>query len=369
MQTVTTTPFGRRPVTACQIESSALAARPAPVPQVDKWEVMKNLSLARDHFGVSDRTLSVLNVLVGVHGARMLSEGDLLIVYASNAVLSDRAHGMPESTLRRHLAALVGAGLIARHDSPNGKRYVRRDGAGDAMRAFGFDLRPLLVRSVEIAIAAQAERERLAQAAALREEVVLLIRDAVKLADHAVAEGHPAEALTDRVALVRRQLRRKLPLAALAETRDQLKGLVDKLRDSLAAEVERPVATVEMSGCDSRNERHIQEPDKEQSDSEGPDLDRTLRSCPDVLAYAPDGIRSWEAFIALMSRLAPMTGVDLATWTDACRSMGPREAATALAGIVQRIAEIRSPGAYLRTLAKKARAGRFEAERGLGQAA
>lgn len=359
MQTVTTTPFGRRPVTACHMELSALAARPAPVPQVDKWQVMKDLSTAREAFGISDRTVAVLNVLIGVHRERMLAEGDLLIVYASNAVLSERAHGMPESTLRRHLAALVEAGLIARHDSPNGKRYVRRDGAGDAMRAFGFDLRPLLVRSVEIAMAAEAERSRQAQVAALREEVVLLIRDAVKLAEFA---GEPMDALTDRVALVRRQMRRKLGLEGLMQLRDQLGALVEKARESLSVAVETPVATVGMSGCDSENERHIQEPDKEQSDSKGQGLGEILARCPDVLPYAPDGVRSWEEFTALMARLAPMTGVDVPTWRDACQSMGPREASVALAGIVQRIGDIRSPGAYLRTLAKKARAGRLVAD-------
>lgn len=366
MQTVTTTPFGRRPVTAGQIELSALAARPAPVPAVDKWEVMQDLSLARAAFGVSDRTLSVLNVLVGVHAARALAEDDMLIVYASNATLSARAHGMPESTLRRHLAALVEAGLIARHDSPNGKRYLRRDGAGETMRAFGFDLRPLLIRSAEIARAAQAERGRQAEAAALREEIVLLIRDAVKLADHA---GH-AE-LADRVALVRRDLRRKLELEALSELRDRLAALVDKARESCAPEVPEAVAPVKMSGCDSRNERHIQEPDKEHTDSEraGPDLRTVLNRCPDVLDYAPEGVRSWEGLVSLMARLAPMTGVDLPTWREACQSLGPIEAAVAMAGIVQRIGEIRSPGAYLRTLARKARAGGFDANRVMPRAA
>ncbi|WP_375689921.1 plasmid replication protein RepC [Pseudooceanicola sp. LIPI14-2-Ac024] len=369
MQTVTTTPFGRRPVTAGQIESAALAARPAPVPQVDKWEVMKDLSTARAGFGISDRTLAVLNVLVGVHSERMLADGDMLIVYASNATLSARAHGMPESTLRRHLAALVEAGLIARHDSPNGKRYVRRDGDGDAMRAFGFDLRPLLVRACEIALAARAERQRLSVIAARREEVVLLMRDAGKLADYAAGQGTNTDALADRLLLAKRELRRKLDLDTLETLRDALVSLVDKLRETVAVEVEAPVAPTELSACDSQNERHIQEPDKKQSDlkGQGPDLRTVLNRCPDILPYADDGVRTWDDFTRLMARIAPMTGIDLPTWTDACRAMGPIEAAIAVAGIVQRIGMIRSPGAYLRTLAKKARGGAFSVDQMLGQ--
>ncbi len=55
--------------------------------------------------------------------------------------------GMPASTLRRHLAVLVDAGLIVRRDSPNGKRYARKNRAGAIELAFGFDLSPLVVRS------------------------------------------------------------------------------------------------------------------------------------------------------------------------------------------------------------------------------
>lgn len=327
---------------------------------------MKDLGLARAAFGISDRTLSVLNVLVGVHGERVLAEGDAMVVHASNATLSARAHGMPESTLRRHLAALVEAGLIARHDSPNGKRYVRRDGDGGALRAFGFDLRPLLVRAGEIAMAAQAERQRQAECAALREEVVLLLRDAVKLGEYLEGQGTETDALSDRAALVRRQLRRKLGSEALVALRDQLRELVEKAADMARPVVDNPVeapaetvaTTDETSACDSRNERHIQEPDKEHIDKRGqvPELHRILAACPDVLPYAPEGVRNWDQFIALMARLAPMTGIDLPTWSVACRAMGPAGAAAATAGIVQRIGAIRSPGAYLRSLARKAQA-------------
>ena len=82
----------------------------------------------------------------------MLKDGQPLIVFPSNASLSERAHGMAESTLRRHLASLVGAGLLIRRDSPNGKRFSRKALDGER-RAFGFDLRPLLVMAADIAAA------------------------------------------------------------------------------------------------------------------------------------------------------------------------------------------------------------------------
>ena len=60
--------------------------------------------------------LAVLSALLSFHRGKELADDDALIVFPSNAALSERAHGMAESTLRRHLAALVRAGLILRRD-------------------------------------------------------------------------------------------------------------------------------------------------------------------------------------------------------------------------------------------------------------
>ncbi|MBR9893206.1 hypothetical protein GYB14_16015 [bacterium] len=106
MQRLTTTSFGRRPLSAAQLEAVTRLDRPAPVASMDKWELLTQLTAARESYELSDRTLRVLAVLLGVHRERELTDGAPLIVYASNATLCERAHGMPESTLRRHLAAL-----------------------------------------------------------------------------------------------------------------------------------------------------------------------------------------------------------------------------------------------------------------------
>ncbi|MCR8550565.1 replication initiation protein RepC [Salipiger sp. P9] len=360
MQRVTTTPFGRRPVSACQMATCARMDRPAPVTSIDKWEVLSWLSAARESFGLSDRTLRVLSVLLSFHGPRELNETDGLIVYASNARLSERAHGMPESTLRRHLATLVEAGLLIRHDSPNGKRYLRRDTDGGALRAFGFDLRPLLHRCGEFAAEARAADQRRNEIALLREEFVLLMRDAAKLTDLADDDN----TLQDFLTLGKRLLRRKLTLDELTRMRDTLKPMVEALVEKLTPETpEIDPVTPEMSALGNQNERHIQDSDKSLIDLKAPQrksLSPILRACPDVLPYAEKGLHSWEEFVQLMARMAPMTGIDRATWQEACRSMGSVDAATTLAGIIQRIGSIRSPGAYLRSLSKKARDGGFD---------
>lgn len=96
---------------------------------------------------MTHRDQTVLIALLSVLPERERADGENLIVFPSNATLSDRTHGMTESNPRRHPAALVGAGLIARHDSPNGKHYAARGVDGEVVRAFGFGLHPLLVQT------------------------------------------------------------------------------------------------------------------------------------------------------------------------------------------------------------------------------
>ena len=60
----------------------------------------------------------------------MAGSGVELMVFAANRRITERARGISEATLRRHLAALVEGGWVIRRDSPNGKRYPRREYRG-----------------------------------------------------------------------------------------------------------------------------------------------------------------------------------------------------------------------------------------------
>src|ERR1700761_6873258 len=146
---IPTTPFGRRALTLAHVATQIAVSNRPPDKVVHKWQIFRAICTARPRLGVSERALSVLNALLTFHPETALTGEDDLIVFPSNHQLSRRAHGMPASTLRRHLAVLVDAGLIVRRDSPNGKRYARKGDAGEIELAFGFDLSPLVVRSEE----------------------------------------------------------------------------------------------------------------------------------------------------------------------------------------------------------------------------
>ncbi len=369
-------------MTAGYLATQALAEAPAPSSSVNKWQVFRDLTTARSHFGLSSRSLTVLSALLSFHPGDMLEDRGPLIVFPSNRTLGERAHGMAESTLRRHLAALLDAGLIARHDSPNGKRYATRTVTGRLSVAFGFDLRPLLVRAAEIAHAAAMHRVAQAQLSRRREAIVLQLRDAAKILDYLTGHaGCPVPTdLTCEADDLRRELRRRLTDRDLnaVETRIvTLMVMVDKL-------LEIHLKATKPSGYDGGNERHIQDSNQNTYESEGamkihaaandakktdaaetaPPLPLALvtEACPALTDYAQTEIQHWRDLVSEMDQICPWLGITPETWQAAKRQMGPCTAAVVAACILQRADRILSPGGYLRDLTRRSAEGRFRPE-------
>jgi len=387
MDQLTTTPFGQRPVTAALLQRASAARATAEIPHCDKWQLFRALCTARQRFNLSDRDLTVLNALLSFHKGPSLSDNANLVVFPSNRALGERAHGMAESTLRRHLAVLVRSGLICRHDSPNGKRYAARDRDGEIVRAFGFSLRPLLQHARQItdtSIEVQADAARLKR---LGEEVSLLNRDAVKLAEYGIETGisAPWQTLQDELTEISKHKRRKLGYALLSELGDKLRTLLQRIRHYL-------FKAEDLSGSDSETERHYQSSHKDFYESElvietqlnGTDstslssappeeptalepncrqpnlpLGLVLKACPDILPYASHPVQHWHELVGLMASVRSYMGISPDAWAQAQRVMGAEVAAITVAAILQRVDDIRSPGGYLRSLTSKSAAGGF----------
>ena len=383
MEILTTTPFGPRPVTDALLQQARAARARAPLPRSDKWGLFRELCTARAAFGLSDRDLTVLAALLSFHPSPDLEDDGALIVFPSNAALSERAHGMAESTLRRHLAALVRAGVVARHDSPNGKRYAARGGDGRIARAFGFDLRPLLLCAAEAARAAQAVRETQDRTRRLREEITVLKRDAIKLSDYG-AEVAPApawEELRARLLDVHRRSRRKADIEALKILKADIEALLIEIR--VRIEVDDNVKSENMGANDNDFGRHYHnsKPDSncfepchengrgrgarddgtETVESRTPDLPFAIvqKACPDISDYTHDGLRGWGDLCRAADFVRGMMGISPDAWARAIAVMGHPTAAVTLACILQRVDHIRSPGGYLRCLTGKAEDGGF----------
>ena len=259
-----TTPFGRRSLTLAHVASQMVATARPPEKIVHKWKIFHAICTARPRLGVSERALSVLNALLTFHPETALTGEDDLIVFPSNHQLARRAHGMPASTLRRHLAVLVDAGLIVRRDSPNGKRYARKDDAGEIELAFGFDLSPLVVRSEEFeSLAADIEAE--ARALKLvRERITLCRRDIAKMIATGIEEAVPTRRGGQGPAdwqVVHAAFRAIVDQIPRTATRQELEPIADELSqlaDDVLNLLETHIKSKNPSANESHSERHIQ---------------------------------------------------------------------------------------------------------------
>ncbi|OWV72675.1 replication initiation protein RepC [Rhizobium sp. R339] len=406
-----TTPFGRRPMSLGMLASQQLAETIEPGMKRSKWKLFRAICEARPALGVTDRALTVLDALLTFYPDDEISEEKGLIVFPSNAQLSLRARGMTPATLRRHLAVLVEAGLILRKDSPNGKRYARRDRAGAIGEAFGFSVAPLLARATEIEnLAAQAiaDRELLR---ATRERLTVCRRDISKLISTAIDEAVPGD--WEQMTMMFRDLVARIPRMASIEELISLLDEMGLLRDEAVNLLERHIKREKIDANESQIERHKQnsnpksiyelEPsfDTKQGEtavtnnegmaepldvrrlkplrpSAGPagkmpdaavaaghglksfPLGLVLQACPAILDYGPGGaIGNWRDLMSAAVVVRSMLGVSPSAYEEACVGMGPENAATVIACILERGGHINSPGGYLRDLTRRTERGEF----------
>ncbi len=377
-----------RPISHAHLRVIERPEASVPARPVNKWELLRELSKAQAAFGVSERDLTVLQGLLSFFPDDALGGNAEMVVFPSNKAICERLNGMPCSTMRRHLARLVEAGLLQRRDSPNGKRYVRKH--GEDRVAFGFDLSPLYCQSEEIARAAEAVREAEERVRRLREVVSLMRRDLAALAEFG-DEMQPGlgfwDQLRDRAALTARALRRKLSVEDLAAYRADLEALLDQARNIIDGP-----ETEEMNTNDAHSEHHHHNSNKESIDLEPaleksgaaagvPDVDTNepvadvdeqdtrhlpkiplhlvITACPSLKTFYQGEIRHWHQLFDAACHVRPAMGISASAWEEAQRFMGPEQASIVVAAMLERFADIRSPGGYLRALTAKAAAGEF----------
>ncbi|MBC7675060.1 MAG: hypothetical protein H7173_03240 [Rhodoferax sp.] len=380
----------------------------APVPQdgarapthpapVDRWQVLDDLTIAREAFGLKPDSLVVLRALLTFlpkDGGDRPFVGSL--VWPSNRCLSERSAGMEERTLRRHLGRLVDTGLIQRRASPNGKRYSRRLRT-IITAAYGFDLGPLFFRHPEISAAAKEAKSSTELVRHLRAEIL----DRLAIIESLPQQTQANLISDDELAEVRRMLRRKPNI-------DFLKNAlfaVDKIVKSTLPHPNETERSTELSASDGQFVWHQQKANKESYESvmdqnhqmmddndelamnrdalrnshpmpeaenllatkdynpimpqeiDQIALQQCLESLTESTAFSLEPIRSWRDLTGLARTLGPMIGVTRECFDHAAYVMGEIKAAIALLCIVQKGDAVKRPGAYLRKLTQIAEAG------------
>ncbi|MFG1260452.1 plasmid replication protein RepC [Xanthobacter flavus] len=377
-----TTPFGRRSMSLGLLASQVTAQAVASDVVVHKWKVFQHIREAREAIGATDRALAILSALLSFHQeTTMCADGDL-VVFPSNAQLSDRANGMSPATLRRHIAVLVQCGLIIRRDSPNGKRFARKGPAGEIEQAYGFDLAPIVARADEfkrLAETTQAEKKALR---VLRERLTIARRDVVKMIAAGIEEGVPGDWRGYRMAY--QDLMDRLPRSASKVTVEIILTELSELRALVHKTLEDFIKSQNSNANESHNERHKQNsnPDskteseqnhakKEEGEASGSNNVRTLPqrelplniildACPEIRGLAAGGeIRTWRDLLATAQLARAYLGISPSAYQDACTAMGEGQAATVIAAILQRTEHISCPGGYLRSLTQRAQESKF----------
>lgn len=348
---------------------------------LNRWTIYKQLCIAKSEFGLNDRCLAVLSSLLSFLPEDELNEKNGLVVFPSNRQLSLRAHGMPESTLRRHLASLVEAGIIERKDSPTRKRYAHKDNEGAVEVAYGFSFAPMVSRSIEIAQAAERIAADQKVIKRLRDEVSVIRREIASDFAETAPDAHSGD--LEGLFLKFRGIVDGLPRRATVQELQTIKANLEAVCSELDNLLKNNNIAKKMSASDAQIERHHNEslpeshfeskpvqkidlkansPEMREPVSNLPEsipLDMVLRACPDIREYATDGIRSWRDLVDASTLVSRFLGITQSAYDDARQTLGMEGVSAVIAWLLQRAGEIQSAGGYLRSLTQKARGGGF----------
>ncbi|MBV8088958.1 MAG: replication protein C, partial [Alphaproteobacteria bacterium] len=320
------------------------------------------------------------------------------IVWPS-ASLEQEALGLSETQEKRLNRCLIEAGLVTMKDSPNGKRYGRRDGKGRIVEAYGFDLSPLAARHAEfvrVAEEGRAEREamgRLRRRATIARKGIVQILETARDYDLSGADWTTLE--SDAQAIVRALKRVERP----DEMAAGVAGLEQRQR-AARARLERLLEDVKKTPSEVQNERHQytynrspypqtdtvmasktcseraeppvpqpaaaefqKKPDKGMVHGIRPD--ELVRLAPRLKPYLRRPNATWPEIIDAADWLRHDLDVSKPLWGDACLTMGRDLAAVALAIVSTKDPEHfrTTPGGYFHGMVQKAKAGELHLER------
>lgn len=377
---------------------------------VSRKELSRVCRMAEEALELKPSARLVLSMLVANWGEQTWER---LLVWPSNETLTRRT-GLSERTLRTTFRQLIGHGLIAPRESPNGKRYAIRNSAGTVVNAYGFDLTPLYAgRARWEALVTEKKAERLRIRHAF--DTITVARRATEEALEALASRFPdapTDTLKARYEVLRQRTPRrstKAPSADVIEAWMTLRADVENAFFHAGNDGE--ICRHNESNPESPGEACHSVPPRENDESAADEPNRndiilsvgergrsleSLRSrqrprrsteawridqralpvviadaCPAALQYGGSA-RSVPEMIALGQHLRAMLGAGPSVWSEAQMAIGPMRAALAVIYVVQLYEDdarrhggetrIQNPGGYLRAFVRLVASGRIDLE-------
>jgi replication initiation protein RepC len=322
------------------------------------------------------------------------------IVWPSARMQEDEL-GLSPTQVKETNRRLIELGLVTMKDSPNGKRYGKRDPKGRIVEAYGFDLSPISARHAEFKRLAEEDREERRAMARLRRRKTIARKAIAQLLETArewAFDGEEWQTLAHETSDLVRAL-------TAVERVDEMEAGVTSLerRQQAARErLETLLGTVETAPKEAENRPHIYSynptPNLQEDTviaAKGCSGDRgtgvTQSQAPGQLkrpekgmvhGITPDELPrlapklghylsrrdnpTWPELVdAAGSWLREELGVSKSLWGEACLAMGRELAAVALAVVSTKDPGYftSSPGGYFSGMVAKHAAGELHLER------
>lgn len=321
---------------------------------VTRSELLQAATLAGKALQLTSSVRHVLTQLCAVYGNEMI-EGKIL-VWPSNEYLCENS-GISERSIRYALRQLIDLGLINAKDSANGKRFAQRSRDGKIIKAFGFDLGPLMARQSEFHklsyLIEAAKRERSAKFDELTME-----RRTVR----GILAEIDAEDLMERFVALMGRLPRRGSLASP-------EPFIEEWRQLRIDAEERYKSASGGNNCrhiDNNKDFNFCKGASEESQAATLRISDLAAACPDAMEYFED-IRTEQHLISGVVKMRGAFGVSNDAWEEARDSIGGSSAAAAFLYVMQMQARpavgsqpIANFGGYFRSVCRMIKSGKFD---------
>jgi replication initiation protein RepC len=361
-------------------------------------QLLAAFKAAAPRLGLSTRLVHAVDWLFKFTQPQDWERGGRPIVWPS-ALLQQGALGLSETQAKRLNRCLIEAGLVTMKDSPNGKRYGKRDAKGRIVEAYGFDLAPIATRHAEfmqLAEEGRAEREamgRLRRRATIARKGIVQILETTR--DYALEGEEWATLERDALAITQALKRAERPddmevgVASLEQrqcrAREHLEELLRDVKKAPLGSENEPhhttynprtyppedtvIATNNCSGTAEPFDPPFETPGPREKPARGMvhgiRPDELVRLAPRLKLYLHRPNPTWPEIIEAADWLRHDLDVSKPLWGDACLTLGRDLAAVALAVVSTKDREHfrTTPGGYFHGMVQKAKAGELHLER------
>jgi replication initiation protein RepC len=371
-------------------------------------QLLAAFKAAAPRLGLSPRVVHAIDWLFRFTQPQDWARGGRPIVWPSSS-MQQESLGLSETRVKAINRALIETGLVTMKDSPNGKRYGKRDPKGRIVEAYGFDLSPIAMRHAEfvrLAAEAKAERDEMRR---LRRRATIARNGITQILETVAEYGFQGEEwmrlasdtkdLTKAFRRVERPEEMALGVESLERRQRSARERLENLLAEVTAKASEPVNSDPL-GAENGPHQYTYKPSQnpkedtviaaEEGGSAGgqastpssapvrqepPERGRVLKLHPEELVRLAPRLKpylrrpdpTWPEIVDAADWLRHELDVSKPLWGEACIAMGREQAAVAIAIVsIKDPAHFRTtPGGYFHGMVAKAKAGELNLDRTL----